>query len=98
MSERTNTIGVRGAFTAECLDLMGIHNYRIIGCPSMFVNLNGILPSIGRPTCGKYQITITPGNSYLKTKLLQLGMRSVSGSNSHGLKYLLFSCYVAKKC
>lgn len=36
MSERTNTIGVRGAFTAECLDLMGIHNYRIIGCPSMF--------------------------------------------------------------
>lgn len=41
----------------------------------MFVNLNGILPSIGRPTCGKYQITITPGNSYLKTKLLQLGMR-----------------------
>ena len=74
MSERTNTIGVRGAFTAECLDLMGIHNYRIIGCPSMFVNLNGILPSIGRPTCGKYQITITPGNSYLKTKLLQLGM------------------------
>lgn len=63
------------SITAECLDLMGIHNYRIIGCPSMFVNLNGILPSIGRPTCGKYQITITPGNSYLKTKLLQLGMR-----------------------
>lgn len=41
----------------------------------MFVNLNGMMSPIARPEQGRYQITITPGNSHLKTKLLQLGMR-----------------------
>lgn len=37
LSSRTETIGVRGSITAECLDLMGITNYRVIGCPSFYM-------------------------------------------------------------
>lgn len=33
----SNSVGIRGNFTAECLDLMGIHNYRVIGCPSVYM-------------------------------------------------------------
>lgn len=84
LSERTNTFGIRGEFTAECLDLMGIHNYRIIGCPSMFMNLDGTFPQIADPERGKYQITITPGSSHIKTKLLELGMKEY--------------CYWVKQC
>lgn len=34
--EHTNTIGVRGEFTAECLNKMEINNVEVIGCPSFF--------------------------------------------------------------
>lgn len=37
LSFRTETIGIRGSITAECLELMGITNYRIIGCPSFYL-------------------------------------------------------------
>ena len=33
------TIGVRGEFTAECLELLGIKNIRVIGCPSFYSNI-----------------------------------------------------------
>lgn len=36
LSERSASIGVRGYFTAEVLDAMGIRNVDVIGCPSMF--------------------------------------------------------------
>lgn len=36
LSERTGLIGIRGQITAECLDLLGIHNYIVIGCPSFY--------------------------------------------------------------
>lgn len=38
LSSRTESIGIRGSITAECLELMGIKNYRIIGCPSFYLN------------------------------------------------------------
>lgn len=38
LAERTESIGIRGSITAECLELMGIRNYRIIGCPSFYLN------------------------------------------------------------
>ncbi|SNS52444.1 MULTISPECIES: polysaccharide pyruvyl transferase family protein [unclassified Azospirillum] len=35
-SERTTLIGVRGTFTAEVLDRMGIRNVQVVGCPSFY--------------------------------------------------------------
>lgn len=36
LSEHSVSIGVRGYFTAEVLDLLGIHNWKVIGCPSFY--------------------------------------------------------------
>lgn len=36
VSERAKSIGVRGEYTADCLEKMGIKNIDIIGCPSIF--------------------------------------------------------------
>lgn len=38
LSERSKTIGVRGYFTADCLNKLGIKNIRITGCPSWYAN------------------------------------------------------------
>ena len=40
LSLHTESIGIRGSVTAECLELIGIRNYRIIGCPSFYTELN----------------------------------------------------------
>lgn len=61
LSERCKSIGVRGEFTAECLEQMGIHNYRIIGCPSFFKYTDGIYPEIKGPKMNNIQVGITPG-------------------------------------
>lgn len=37
-STHTTYLGIRGWITAECLDLLGIHNYKVIGCPSFYVH------------------------------------------------------------
>ena len=36
MSEHSISIGVRGAVTGDVLDRLGIHNWRVIGCPSYY--------------------------------------------------------------
>mgnify|MGYP002249907294 CR=1 FL=1 len=50
MSEKATSIGVRGEFTAECLSLLGVHNIRIIGCPSFYKYLDGNIPTISQPS------------------------------------------------
>ncbi|WP_312420735.1 polysaccharide pyruvyl transferase family protein [Anaerospora hongkongensis] len=40
ISEKSHTIGVRGAFTAEILAKNGVHNVDVMGCPSNFINSN----------------------------------------------------------
>ncbi|WP_080963492.1 polysaccharide pyruvyl transferase family protein [Pseudomonas putida] len=40
IAERTSNIGVRGAFTAEVLNNLGIKNTVVTGCPSNFTNEN----------------------------------------------------------
>lgn len=40
IADRTPSIGVRGAFTAETMHRNGIHNVEIVGCPSMFRGLD----------------------------------------------------------
>jgi polysaccharide pyruvyl transferase WcaK-like protein len=40
ISDSTASLGVRGAYSAEVLNDLGIHNVRIIGCPTAFRNNN----------------------------------------------------------
>lgn len=40
LSLHTESIGIRGSITAECLELIGIRNYRIIGCPSFYTEFH----------------------------------------------------------
>lgn len=72
LAERAVTLGIRGEFTAECLDLLGIHNYRIIGCPSLYKYMNGSFPRLPPPSLKNVQITVTPA-SPSETKILEMG-------------------------
>ncbi|MFZ2266509.1 MAG: polysaccharide pyruvyl transferase family protein [Azonexus sp.] len=47
VSERSNSIGVRGFYTAEVLAAHGIHNIAVIGCPSIYL---GGLPRVSVDT------------------------------------------------
>ncbi|MBK8536751.1 MAG: polysaccharide pyruvyl transferase family protein, partial [Candidatus Competibacteraceae bacterium] len=38
ISDRSASIGVRGYYTAEVLAANGIHNVRVIGCPSIYTS------------------------------------------------------------
>ena len=40
VAERCHSIGVRGQFTAEVLDSLGVSNLDILGCPSFYTNLS----------------------------------------------------------
>jgi polysaccharide pyruvyl transferase WcaK-like protein len=40
LSSKSNTIGVRGFFTAELLFSAGIKNVSVIGCPGCFINMD----------------------------------------------------------
>lgn len=74
VAERATSLGIRGEFTAECLEIMGIHNYRIIGCPSFYKHLNGVYAPLPAPTLDKTQITVTTGSAY-ETRILEMGMK-----------------------
>lgn len=53
VSERAKSIGVRGEFTAACLEKMGIRNIDIIGCPSFF-QYKAAYPAIEPASLKKY--------------------------------------------
>lgn len=74
VAERAVTLGIRGEFTAECLEEMGIHNYRIIGCPSFYKHLSGKYPELPKPSLEKTQMTVTPGDAN-ETRILEMGMQ-----------------------
>ncbi len=40
ISDRSESIGVRGFFTQELLEKYGVNNGEVIGCPSIFMNLD----------------------------------------------------------
>lgn len=44
LRERSELVGVRGPFTAEVLASLGVHNVRVVGCPSNFLNPDEDLP------------------------------------------------------
>lgn len=45
VSDLSDHIGVRGAFTAEVLSEIGVQNSKVIGCPSCFINQS---PNLGQ--------------------------------------------------
>lgn len=73
LAERAVSFGVRGEFTAECLEEMGIYNYRIIGCPSFYTYFDGVYPNIPAPTAKKAVMTFTPGTA-LQSRVFDLGI------------------------
>ena len=75
LSERAVSIGVRGEYTAECLNRMGIHNVKIIGCPSFYFRRQKHSHRLKIPSLNRAQVTITPGRSE-ETRILELGMRA----------------------
>lgn len=74
-SERCVSLGIRGEFTAECLELMGIRNYRIIGCPTCYKYLDGVYKPLKTPDLSNPIFSIT-GKSKMETKILNLGMQA----------------------
>jgi hypothetical protein len=44
LRERCTTVGVRGPFTAQVLESLGVRNFEVIGCPSNFLNPDPGLP------------------------------------------------------
>ncbi len=71
---QTETIGIRGEFTAECLEIVGIKNYRVIGCPSLYKyeNQYELLRSPNVTKC-LYHMA---GNVEGEHKLLRFGMEN----------------------
>lgn len=76
-SERTVSIGIRGEFTAECLDLLGIHNYRIIGCPTLYQYLDGNYPILRKPSAEKTLFSTT-AKSEKEAVMLQMAIKNES--------------------
>jgi hypothetical protein len=58
ISERTPEIGVRGAFSAETLHHNGIHNVKIVGCPSMFRGIDREM-KLRHPAEGPKRVTFS---------------------------------------
>lgn len=73
VSERAISIGIRGEFTAGCLEELGIYNYRIIGCPSMYFNMDGRFHLGKLPSKDRVLMNVTAGNP-LETKIVHMGM------------------------
>jgi len=58
VSERSGSIGVRGAFTAEILWDLGIRNISIIGCPSLLSMTREALQRLDRTRAGLARIGV----------------------------------------
>ncbi|MBO5453548.1 MAG: glycosyltransferase [Clostridia bacterium] len=76
-SQRAVSLGIRGSFTAECLEIMGIKNYRIIGCPSFYKHMDGVLPEFKTPSSKKTIMTVTSGNRF-ESNLVKFGYENNS--------------------
>lgn len=69
------SLGIRGEATAECLELMGIHNYRIIGCPSFYQYLDGNFQKRKLPT--KEKIIFNSGTARKTVgHIFEMGMQN----------------------
>ncbi len=77
IAEQAHSIGIRGAFTAEVCELLGVHNYRIIGCPSYYQWYDGEAREYPTPELKKVTFTLQARRS-ISGKVYDFG-RSVNG-------------------
>lgn len=78
IAERCTSIGVRGEFTAECLEKIGVKNNKVIGCPSAYKYLDEGFPIMTTPSFEKTIVTITPSRNKLSSDILNIGMKKNS--------------------
>lgn len=93
LSERSAAIGVRGYYTAELLNRMGIKNVEVIGCPSMFWHLdrNFNIHPPALPQLPKIAIHATP-SGYFRDKvsnLFSFGMKHAQAYIAQNEKNLI---------
>jgi len=62
-AKRTVALGIRGKYTADCLDLLGIHNYFIIGCPSVYSFGQNVNVKYAKPSLSKLLISVTKNST-----------------------------------
>ncbi|MDD3138299.1 MAG: glycosyltransferase [Lachnospiraceae bacterium] len=75
MSRKTATIGVRGTFTAQCLEQLNINNYKVIGCPSFYSkHMEENLHNMKEPNLSKVLINSSLNDS-MGRELLELGKK-----------------------
>lgn len=85
ISERATSIGVRGEFSAACLNVLGIKNVKIIGCPSFYFRPRMKSHKLKIPSLKRTQVTITPGtreNSLLLKKAMELNSKWMMQMNT----------------
>jgi len=67
LSERSVSIGVRGTYTADMLNKLGVKNVKVIGCPSIYWPADRGWPDFRGPTHDdrpRYGIHCTPTGKY----------------------------------
>ncbi|MGN1173956.1 MAG: polysaccharide pyruvyl transferase family protein [Roseburia sp.] len=76
ISEHSKYIGIRGNVTGECLDKLGIHNWKVIGCPSFYEPFRkyGEI-KLDKCTSGQVVINVTPGK-FGEHKMLEYGIKN----------------------
>lgn len=75
LSEHSKYIGVRGSITAECLDKLGIHNWKVIGCPSFYEFFRKYgKAKLKESTVEHVVINVTPGK-FGEHKILEYGIK-----------------------
>ncbi len=83
ISDRSESLSIRGPFTAKVLDFYGFSNYTVTGCPSIFMDLERT-KEVRKPLVAKLnKIAISSTRYYLEESLF-----STSGSNAGN--WLLF--------
>lgn len=78
LSEHSAYIGVRGNITGECLDKIGIHNWKAIGCPSFYEPYRkyGKI-NVKESSYHHVAINMTPvPENYGEYKIIQMGMKN----------------------
>lgn len=76
LSEHSKIIGVRGNITGECLDKIGIHNWKVIGCPSFYEYYRHYgKKKIKKSSLSHVAINVTPGQ-FGEHRLIEYGIRT----------------------